>query len=248
MARIRCIKPEFWDDQKMATISRDARLVYVGTWSHSDDHGVCRANPTFLKNKIFPHEEIPIEQFSGWLKELKMLKRIKPFSMNGESYFYLPHFKNHQRISHPSQTRYPSPPSSFLKEILVEDSGGTPESSGGIPEGSGEIPEGSGMLRKPSVLKGRGGERGYKGKGKGRGKGPGDQIPRTSLPPLPPIPKNLEFKTQDDLKARLAEIRQLKRKLEDKEFQKSSSASYNDLLCKLEYKEKKYRDYVEDYS
>ena len=229
MARIRCIKPEFWDDQKMALLSRDARLVYVGLWSQSDDHGACRANPTFLKNKIFPHEEIPIEQFSGWLKELKTLKRIKPFSMNGENYFYLPHFKDHQKISHASKMRYPSPPSMFFTRKTPEDSGKTPEDSGKTPVG-------------------KGGEGDINIKGKGRGKGPGDQIPRTSLPPLPSIPKNLEFKAQDDLKNRLAEIRQLKRKLEDKKLLKDSPASYNDLLCKLEQKEKRYRELIEDYS
>ena len=67
-------------------------------------------------------------------------------------------------------------------------------------------------------------------------------------PPLSQIPKGLEFKIQDDLKSRLAEIRQMRRKLEDKEFLKNSPAAHNDLLCKLAQKEKKYRELIEDYS
>jgi hypothetical protein len=65
---------------------------------------------------------------------------------------------------------------------------------------------------------------------------------------LPPIPKNFPFKTQDDLKARLAEIRQLHRKLHDKEYLKKFPASRNDFLCKLQQKEKKYRELIEDFS
>ena len=30
MARNRMIKPQFWDDSKIAKISRDARLLYIG--------------------------------------------------------------------------------------------------------------------------------------------------------------------------------------------------------------------------
>jgi len=70
----------------------------------------------------------------------------------------------------------------------------------------------------------------------------------TSSPPLPAIPKGLEFKIQDELKSLLAEIRQVERKIADKDFQKKSPASHNDLLCKLKQRQKKYRELIEDYS
>jgi predicted nucleic acid-binding protein len=46
------IKPEFWDDEKLATVSRDARLLFVGLWSNSDDYGVVKGHPAWLKNRI----------------------------------------------------------------------------------------------------------------------------------------------------------------------------------------------------
>ena len=233
MARIRCVKPEFWDDQKMAMISRDARLVYIGIWNQSDDYGICRANPIFLKNKIFPHEEISLKQFSGWLEELKALKRVKPFSANGESYLFLPHFKYHQSIDRPSKIRHPSPPPSILKGICVE---GSESPRGGLVEGS--------------VMEGRGGDIKKKREGTVREGSSSLPVITRILPPLPlpSIPKNLEFKAQDDLKNRLAEIRQLRRKLEDKGFLKNSPTAHNDLLCKLKQREKTYRELIEDYS
>jgi hypothetical protein len=76
----------------------------------------------------------------------------------------------------------------------------------------------------------------------------GEERISSPYPPLPAIPKGLEFKVQDELKNRLAEIRDLKRKLANKEFLKNSPASHKDILCKLEQKEKKYRELIEDYS
>ena len=56
MARIRTIKPKFWDDTKIGRISRDARLLYMGLWSFSDDIGVVIGDTIWLKSKIFPYE------------------------------------------------------------------------------------------------------------------------------------------------------------------------------------------------
>ena len=39
MARSRVIKPEFWSDEKLARVSREARLLYIGLWSTCDDAG-----------------------------------------------------------------------------------------------------------------------------------------------------------------------------------------------------------------
>ena len=51
MARIRTIKPQFWDDLKIGRLSRDARLLYIGLWNFADDLGVVIADPVWLKSK-----------------------------------------------------------------------------------------------------------------------------------------------------------------------------------------------------
>jgi hypothetical protein len=57
MARTRMVKPEFWDDEKLAKVSRDARLLFIGLWSNSDDYGVVKGHPAWPKNRIFPYWE-----------------------------------------------------------------------------------------------------------------------------------------------------------------------------------------------
>lgn len=37
--RIRSVKPEFWRDRPLASLSADARLFYIGLWMEADDAG-----------------------------------------------------------------------------------------------------------------------------------------------------------------------------------------------------------------
>lgn len=110
MARIRTIKPEFWDDEKLASISRDARLLFVGLWNQSDDYGVVKGHPSWLKNKIFPYDDIRPTDFQRWLAELEAIKAILPFVHDQERYYFIRTFKQHQVVNRPSSTRNPTPP------------------------------------------------------------------------------------------------------------------------------------------
>ena len=56
MARIRTIKPEFWEDEKLAKLPVHARLLFIGTWNFADDNGALLANPVLMKSHIFPYE------------------------------------------------------------------------------------------------------------------------------------------------------------------------------------------------
>jgi len=122
MPRSRVIKPEFWSDEKLAKVSLQARLVFIGLWMTSDDAGTTKGHPIWLKSQIFPYDEITIKQFETWLNELIQLKRVLPYDVNGEKYLYIPGFIKHQKISHPSPAKNPIPP-----ESLRNDSGNTLE-------------------------------------------------------------------------------------------------------------------------
>lgn len=117
MARNRMIKPGFWDDEKLATnCSRNARLLFIGLWNYSDDYGVVKGHPLWLKNQIFSYDNITIAKFEEWLGELSKLKRIIPFTVNNEQYFYITHFLDHQVINNPSKRVNPVPPKDILKD------------------------------------------------------------------------------------------------------------------------------------
>ena len=114
MARSRVVKPDFWSDEKIAKLSRDARLMYIGLWSCSDDYGVTKGNAAWLKSQIFPYDDIGMGSFTQWLKELEREKRIVRFSHHGEAYYYLPTFRLHQKVDRPSRQRNPEPPEEIV--------------------------------------------------------------------------------------------------------------------------------------
>ena len=130
MARSRVIKPEFWSDEKLAKLSRDARLMYIGLWNCADDYGVTKGNAAWLKSQIFPYDDIGASCLTQWLKDLEKEKRIVSFSHHGETYFYLPTFRLHQRVDRPSRQRNPEPP----EELLVEYSRDCREGSRGCSD------------------------------------------------------------------------------------------------------------------
>ena len=64
------IRPEFWNDEKLASISIPARLIFIGMWNHSDDYGCVKGAATWLKSMILPYDSLSIQDFESWLTEL----------------------------------------------------------------------------------------------------------------------------------------------------------------------------------
>ena len=117
MARIRTIKPEFWEDEKIGKLPLQARLLYIGTWNIADDNGVLRGNIAWIKSQVFPYDEnLRIGEVKGWIDALVEARMLIPFLYREESYYVIRTFRSHQRID----TRYSNEliPNEILTEIL----------------------------------------------------------------------------------------------------------------------------------
>jgi hypothetical protein len=115
MARSRILKPEFWSDEKLAQVSREARLTFAGLWTCSDDYGVTKGHPAWLKAQIFPYDtDLTLTQFQQWLSDLELIGVIDPFAADGESFFYIRNFSEHQKVDRPSKMRNPPCPRHIL--------------------------------------------------------------------------------------------------------------------------------------
>jgi hypothetical protein len=112
MARIRSIKPEFWDDRKLASaVSRDARLFYIGLWNFADEHSRANGDPVWLAGHIFPYEsDIGPDECARYLDELARGSWVLRYTVEGDPYLFLPKLASHQRLE-PSKvaSKFPSP-------------------------------------------------------------------------------------------------------------------------------------------
>ena len=102
MARIRTIKPEFWEDEKLAKLPVYARLLFIGTWNFADDNGALLANPVLMKSHIFPYEDIGISTISEWIDILVENGMLIRTTYNGKDYLVIRKFLIHQKINRKS--------------------------------------------------------------------------------------------------------------------------------------------------
>lgn len=158
MARIRTIKPEFWTDEKIGSISPTARLLYIGIWTHCDDYGICRASGPFLKAQVFPYDSVSAHGVLTLMDEIWHAGLIDVAEVQGETFLRVKHFERHQVINRKSKR--PSIPGNYHthKSTYEEISRST---HGVFTEGS--VPER------------------YKGKVQGKGKGSNTSAPLENL-------------------------------------------------------------------
>lgn len=112
--RIRTIKPEFWASESMGRLDRDTRLVFIGLWSLADDQGRFRADPRFIAGQVFPYDEDGVDVASRALASLRECSSITLYEVGGSKYGVICHWKDHQKIDRPSQSRLPQPPETSL--------------------------------------------------------------------------------------------------------------------------------------
>ena len=147
MARIRTIKPEFWVDDIMVDQEPVTKLLYIGLWNFVDDEGYIEDSVRRIKMMVFPGNDYDVSEA---LRSLLECSRIIRMTSDQGPVLWIPHFTDHQRISHPTPTKFTG--------IQSPSTAGVPESSGAFAKNA-----------ESSALKGK------EGKGK-EGKGVPDEI------------------------------------------------------------------------
>lgn len=111
MARIRTIKPSFWADSRVGSLSWDARLLLIGLISGADDRGRFVATQSSITGYVFPHDEVPASKFRRLMKEITETGIVELYKVDGCQYGRLPKWNQHQKISHPQTSVIPDLPS-----------------------------------------------------------------------------------------------------------------------------------------
>lgn len=129
--RIRSIKPEWLDDERMAMASSEARVLSISLMLLADDYGRGRANLTMLAGRVFPGVANPRETLANALGELARLSFVVLYDVDGQSYFAIRNWTKHQRVDKPGKPHVPPPTTESLKiQDFRESSRESRESSG----------------------------------------------------------------------------------------------------------------------
>jgi len=93
MARARNLKPSFFTNEELATLSPFARLLFAGLWCHADRDGRLEDRPLRLKVSILPYDDQSVDQLLTDLQRGNFLVR---YEADGKKYIQINTFKKHQ--------------------------------------------------------------------------------------------------------------------------------------------------------
>jgi len=93
MARIRTIKPEFFQDTELSDLPIHTRYFFIGLWTQADREGRLEDNPKRLKIQLMPWDDVDCEKM---LTELSG-HFITRFLADGKKYIQINSFSKHQR-------------------------------------------------------------------------------------------------------------------------------------------------------
>lgn len=121
MPRIRTVKPEFWEDDTVGSLSFGARLLFIATWNLADDEGLLRWTPAYIKAQVFMYDdEIDVDDAERFMGELVKAEVVFPYrgGKSQQRLAYIINFHKHQRINRPSPAKLP-PPSLQNPQVLT---------------------------------------------------------------------------------------------------------------------------------
>jgi len=129
MARIRSVKPEFWESEELAVLSRDARLLYIATWNIADDEGLLRWTGPYLKSSAFIYDDdLTVEGVAALMVELEDAGLVVTYRVGLKrlAHGWIPSFRKHQKPNRPQQSKLPAPPwrESFIARAYLNRDGG----------------------------------------------------------------------------------------------------------------------------
>lgn len=118
--RIRSIKPEWLEDELMSGASSDARVLSISLILMADDYGNGRCHKSNLSGRVFPPSSDSPEdllrsytRFADALDEIVKIRFAGVYEVNGQHYFTIRKWKEHQKVSHPGKPLVPGPPEDF---------------------------------------------------------------------------------------------------------------------------------------
>ena len=103
--RIRTVKPEFWTDEGLSSISDFARLLAIALLNYSDDDGYFLSNQILIRGACFPFLD-DYKKIQIALQELSKIGFLELGKLDdGRDVARIPNFRKHQRIDKPQKSK-----------------------------------------------------------------------------------------------------------------------------------------------
>lgn len=112
MARIRTVKPDFFEDEDVGLLSREARLLFIAAWTLADDEGLLRWAVPYLKANVFMYDDdlgsVEVAEAMAELEQSQMIFAYKG-GKTQQRLGWIVNFRRHQKINRPQPGKLPPP-------------------------------------------------------------------------------------------------------------------------------------------
>jgi len=112
MPRIRTVKPEFWEDEVVGLLPRDARLLFISTFNMADDEGLLRWTPAYIKASAFMYDDdLTLKHVEALMDTLADAGLLFPYigGVARQQMAVVVNFRKHQKINRPQKSKLPPP-------------------------------------------------------------------------------------------------------------------------------------------
>lgn len=106
--RIRTLKPEFFRDEKVQRLPRDARLLMIGLIAHADDEGRLDGDPRSVRSSVFPLDELSTKAVDRLLEIIHQQGLIHRYEADAIEWIEIRGWARHQKINRPTASTIPS--------------------------------------------------------------------------------------------------------------------------------------------
>jgi uncharacterized phage protein (TIGR02220 family) len=122
--RIRTIKPEWLENQRLGSCSDAARLLSIALILLADDHGRGRAATAYLAGQAWTYTlaKVPetLARVSAALSELVAIGYVRLYEVEGQEYFEILGWSRHQKVDKPGKPRVPDPTLGKIRDTLAK--------------------------------------------------------------------------------------------------------------------------------
>lgn len=105
--RARNIKPGFFQNEALAELPPETRLLFIGLWCVADREGRLEYRPKKIKMQVFPADSFEVIPMLGQLCDAGLIRR---YEVGGVEYLEIPNFARHQRPHKNEQVSVIPPP------------------------------------------------------------------------------------------------------------------------------------------
>jgi len=113
MPRIRTVKPEFWEDEVVGLLPRDARLLFIATFNMADDEGLLRWTPAYIKANAFMYDDdLTVADVGKLMHCITDAGLLFPYigGIARQQMAVVVNFRKHQKVNRPQKSKLPPPP------------------------------------------------------------------------------------------------------------------------------------------